>query len=90
MWIFLVTEILVFRRTLIHHQPPRVSNRFGIAGNMLDLNLGFANTVGAHRQQLTMAMSSGPRRPARKTIRHNLSHPHAAPWLVFLGVKVVR
>ena len=59
MWIFLVTEILFFggvflTYTINRHQFPTA---FGIGGNMLDLNLGFANTVVLIASSFTMAMA---------------------------------
>ena len=91
MWIFLVTEILFFgglflTYTINRHEFP---SAFGIAGNMLDLNLGFANTIVLIASSFTMAMSVWSAETSRKKA--------IVVWLiatlvlgsVFLGIKVV-
>jgi cytochrome c oxidase subunit 3 len=91
MWIFLVTEILFFgglflAYTINRHAYPTA---FGVAGNMLDLNLGFGNTVVLIASSFTMAMSVWSAQTSRKK---------AVPmWLIatlllgttFLGIKIV-
>ena len=90
MWIFLVTEILFFgglflTYTINRHQFPTA---FGIAGNMLSLPLGFANTIVLIASSFTMAMSVWSAQTSRKKA--------IVVWLiatlvlggVFLGVKV--
>src|SRR5215468_5824442 len=91
MWIFLVTEILFFgglflTYTINRHEFPTA---FGIAGNMLDLNLGFGNTIVLIASSFTMAMSVWSAQTSRKKA--------IVVWLiatlvlgsVFLGIKVV-
>jgi cytochrome c oxidase subunit III len=90
MWIFLVTEILFFgglflTYTINRHEFP---SAFGIAGNMLSLPLGFANTIVLIASSFTMAMSVWSAQTSRKKA--------VVVWLiatlvlggVFLGVKV--
>ena len=59
MWVFLLTEILFFgglflAYTVNRHEFPTA---FGVSGNMLDLNLGFTNTIVLIASSFTMAMS---------------------------------
>jgi cytochrome c oxidase subunit 3 len=91
MWVFLITEILFFgglflAYTINRHAFPTA---FGVGGNMLDLNLGFFNTIVLIASSFTMAMSVWSAQTSRRK---------AVPaWLiatlllgsVFLGIKVV-
>jgi cytochrome c oxidase subunit 3 len=91
MWVFIVQEILFFggiflAYTINRHAYPTA---FGVAGNMLDLNLGFGNTIVLIASSFTMAMAVWSAQTSRKK---------AVPiWLiatlllgtVFLGIKVV-
>ncbi len=91
MWVFLITEILFFGGLFLAYAINRHAfpTAFGIAGNMLDLNLGFGNTIVLIASSFTMAMSVWSAQTSRKK---------AIPiWLiatlvlgtVFLGIKVV-
>src|SRR5262249_24562199 len=91
MWLFLLTEILFFgglfmAYTVNRHEFPTA---FGVSGNMLDLNLGFANTIVLIASSFTMAMSVWSAQTSKKKL---------VPWFViltlvlgstFLGIKVV-
>jgi len=91
MWVFLITEILFFgglfmTYTINRHEFPTA---FGVAGNMLSLNLGFANTIVLIVSSFTMAMSVWSAQTSRKSM--------VPIWLlltlvlgsVFLCIKVV-
>jgi len=91
MWIFLVTEILFFgglflTYTINRHEFPAA---FGIAGNMLDLNLGFANTVVLIASSFTMAMSVWSAQTGKKQFVTIFLILTLVLGGVFLGVKVV-
>lgn len=91
MWVFLITEILFFGGVFMAYTVNRHAfpTAFGVGGNMLDLNLGFFNTIVLIASSFTMAMSVWSAQTSRKK---------AVPvWLVatlilgsaFLGIKVV-
>jgi cytochrome c oxidase subunit III len=91
MWIFLVTEILFFgglflTYTINRHEFPTA---FGIGGNMLDLNLGFANTVVLIASSFTMAMSVWSAQTSKKQLVTIFLILTLILGGVFLGVKVV-
>lgn len=91
MWIFLVTEILFFgglflTYTINRHEFPTA---FGIAGNMLDLNLGFANTIVLIASSFTMAMSVWSAQTGKKQLVTIFLILTLLLGGVFLGVKVV-
>ncbi len=91
MWIFLVTEILFFggvflTYTINRHQFPTA---FGIGGNMLDLNLGFFNTVVLIASSFTMAMSVWSAQTSKKTLVTLSLIATLVLGTVFLGIKVV-
>ena len=91
MWVFIVQEILFFgglflAYTVNRHNYPTA---FGVAGNMLDLNLGFFNTIVLIASSFTMAMSVYCAQTSQKK--------WIPVWLIatlvlgsaFLGIKVV-
>jgi cytochrome c oxidase subunit 3 len=91
MWVFLITEILFFGGLFMAYTVNRHAfpTAFGVSGNMLDLNLGFFNTIVLIASSFTMAMSVWSAQTSRKK---------AVPaWLIatlilgsaFLGIKVV-
>ena len=91
MWVFISQEILFFGGVFLAYAINRHSypTAFGIGGNMLDLNLGFANTIVLIASSFTMAMSVWSAQTSRRK---------AVPaWLIatlllgsiFLGIKVV-
>src|SRR5215467_14285003 len=91
MWVFLITEILFFGGVFLAYTVNRHAfpTAFGVGGNMLDLNLGFFNTIVLIASSFTMAMSVWSAQTSRR---------RAVPaWLiatlllgsVFLGIKVV-
>jgi cytochrome c oxidase subunit 3 len=91
MWIFLVTEILFFgglflTYTVNRHQFPTA---FGVGGNMLDLGLGFANTVVLIASSFTMAMSVWSAQTSRKRLVTIFLILTLILGGVFLGVKVI-
>jgi len=91
MWVFLVTEILFFgglflTYTINRHAYPTA---FGIGGNMLDLNLGFANTIVLIASSFTMAMSVWSAQTGRKKLVPLLLIATLALGSVFLGIKVI-
>ena len=91
MWIFLVTEILFFggvflTYTINRHQFPTA---FGIGGNMLDLNLGFFNTVVLIASSFTMAMSVWSAQTSKKALVTLSLIATLVLGTVFLGIKVV-
>ena len=91
MWIFLVTEILFFgglflTYTINRHEFPTA---FGIAGNMLDLNLGFANTIVLIASSFTMAMSVWSAQTSRKSLVTIFLILTLLLGTVFLGIKVI-
>ena len=59
MWVFLITEILFFGGLFMAYTVNRHAfpTAFGVGGNMLDLNLGFFNTIVLIASSFTMAMS---------------------------------
>jgi cytochrome c oxidase subunit 3 len=91
MWMFLVTEILFFgglflTYTINRHQFPTA---FGIAGNMLSLKLGFANTIVLIASSFTMAMSVWAAQTSKKQLVTIFLILTLILGCVFLGVKVV-
>ena len=91
MWVFLVTEILFFgglflTYTINRHAYPTA---FGIGGNMLDLNLGFGNTVVLIASSLTMAMSVWSAQTSHKKLVPMFLIATLVLGSVFLGIKVV-
>jgi heme/copper-type cytochrome/quinol oxidase subunit 3 len=91
MWVFLITEILFFGGLFMAYTVNRHAfpTAFGVSGNMLDLNLGFFNTIVLIASSFTMAMSVWSAQTSRRK---------AVPaWLIatlilgsaFLGIKVV-
>ena len=91
MWVFLVQEILFFggiflAYTINRHQYPTA---FGISGNMLDLNLGFANTVVLIASSFTMAMAVWSAQTSKKQWVALFLILTLLLGGVFLGVKVV-
>jgi cytochrome c oxidase subunit III len=91
MWVFLITEILFFGGLFLAYTVNRHAfpTAFGVGGNMLDLNLGFFNTIVLIASSFTMAMSVWSAQTSRRK---------AVPaWLIatlllgsaFLGIKVV-
>ena len=91
MWTFLITEILFFggvfmAYTINRHAFPTA---FGVGGNMLDLNLGFANTIVLIASSFTMAMSVWSAQTSRKSMVPIWLLLTLALGSVFLGIKVV-
>jgi len=91
MWTFLLTEILFFgglflAYTINRHAFPTA---FGVAGNMLDLNLGFSNTIVLIASSFTMAMSVWSAQTSRKRMVPIWLLLTLALGSVFLGIKVV-
>src|SRR5215469_12773184 len=91
MWVFLVTEILFFgglflAYTINRHAFP---TSFGIAGNMLDLSLGFGNTVVLIASSFTMAMSVYCAQTSQKKWIPVWLIATLALGTVFLGIKFV-
>ncbi|MBS1839856.1 MAG: cytochrome c oxidase subunit 3 family protein [Acidobacteria bacterium] len=91
MWVFLVTEILFFGGMFLtyainRHEYPTA---FGVGGNMLDLNLGFANTVVLIASSFTMAMSVWSAQTSNKKLVPIFLIFTLILGIVFLGVKVV-
>jgi cytochrome c oxidase subunit 3 len=91
MWVFIAQEILFFGGIFLAYAINRHAfpTAFGVGGNMLDLNLGFGNTIVLIASSFTMAMSVWSAQTSRRK---------AVPlWLiatlllgtVFLGIKVV-
>jgi cytochrome c oxidase subunit III len=91
MWIFLVTEILFFggvflAYTINRHEFPTA---FGVAGNMLDLFLGGANTVVLIASSFTMAMAVWSAQTSNKKLVPIFLILTLILGTAFLGVKVV-
>ena len=91
MWVFLLTEILFFggvflAYTINRHEFPTA---FGVSGNMLDLNLGFANTIVLIASSFTMAMSVWSAQTSRKKLVSLFLVLTLGLGCVFLGIKVV-
>jgi len=91
MWVFLLTEILFFgglflAYTINRHAYPTA---FGIAGNMLDLNLGFANTIVLIASSFTMAMAVWSAETSRKKLVPIFLVLTLVLGSVFLGIKVI-
>ena len=91
MWIFLVTEILFFgglflTYTINRHEFPTA---FGVGGNMLDLGLGFANTVVLIASSFTMAMAVWSAETSKKQLVTIFLILTLILGGVFLGVKVI-
>jgi len=91
MWVFLITEILFFggvfmAYTINRHAYPTA---FGVGGNMLDLGLGFGNTVVLIASSFTMAMSVWSAQTSRKKMVPIWLILTLALGSVFLGIKVV-
>lgn len=91
MWVFLLTEILFFgglflAYTINRHEFPTA---FGVSGNMLDLNLGFANTIVLIASSFTMAMSVWSAQTSRKQLVTIFLILTLVLGSVFLGIKVV-
>lgn len=91
MWVFLVTEILFFGGLFLTYTINRhaFATAFGIASNMLDLNLGFANTIVLIASSFTMAMSVWSAQTSRKKMVPVWLIATLALGSVFLGIKVV-
>src|SRR5260221_4710310 len=91
MWVFLVTEILFFGGVFLAYTINRSTfpMAFGIAGNMLDLNLGFANTIVRIASSFTMAMSVWSAQTSHKKLVPIFLILTLALGSVFLGIKVV-
>lgn len=91
MWVFLITEILFFggvfmAYTINRHAYPTA---FGVGGNMLDLNLGFANTIVLIASSFTMAMGVWSAQTSRKKLVPLCLIATLVLGTVFLGIKVV-
>jgi cytochrome c oxidase subunit 3 len=91
MWVFLITEILFFggvfmAYTINRHAYPTA---FGVGGNMLDLGLGFGNTIVLIASSFTMAMSVWSAQTSRKKAVPVWLVATLALGSVFLGIKVV-
>jgi cytochrome c oxidase subunit III len=91
MWVFLVTEILFFGGLFLAYAINRHAypTAFGVGGNMLDLNLGFGNTVVLIASSFTMAMSVWSAQTSRKKAVPIWLILTLALGTVFLGIKVV-
>jgi cytochrome c oxidase subunit 3 len=91
MWVFLLTEILFFggvflAYTINRHEFPTA---FGVSGNMLDLNLGFANTIVLIASSFTMAMSVWSAQTSNKKLVPLFVVLTLVLGCTFLGIKVV-
>ena len=91
MWVFLITEILFFgglflAYTINRHAFPTA---FGVGGNMLDLNLGFINTVVLIVSSFTMAMSVWSAQTSRKKLVPLCLILTLILGSGFLGIKVI-
>src|SRR5258708_39275411 len=91
MWVFLVSEILFVGGVFVAYTINRRTfpMAFGIAGNMLDLNLGFANTIVLIASIFTMAMSVWSAQTSHKKLVPIFLILTLALGSVFLGIKVV-
>jgi len=91
MWVFLVTEILFFGGVFLAYTINRHAfpTAFGIGGNMLDLNLGFANTIVLIASSFTMAMSVWSAQTSHKKLVPIFLILTLVLGSVFLGIKVV-
>jgi cytochrome c oxidase subunit 3 len=91
MWVFLVTEILFFGGLFLAYSINRHAfpTAFGISGNMLDLDLGRANTFVLIASSFTMAMSVWSAQTSRKKLVTLFLILTLALGSVFLGIKVV-
>lgn len=91
MWVFLVTEILFFGGLFLTYSINRhaYATAFGIGGNMLDLNLGFGNTVVLILSSFTMAMSVWSAQTSHKRLVPLFLIATLVLGSVFLGIKVV-
>ena len=91
MWVFLVTEILFFGGMFLAYTINRhaFSTAFGIGGNMLDLNLGFANTIVLIASSFTMASAVWSTQTSRKKLVVLCLIATLVLGSVFLGIKVI-
>ena len=91
MWVFLVTEILFFGGMFLAYTINRhaFSTAFGIGGNMLDLNLGFANTIVLIASSFTMASAVWSAQTSRKKLVVLCLIATLVLGSVFLGIKVI-
>src|SRR5262252_4399643 len=91
MWVFLITEILFFGGLFLAYTVNRHAfpTAFGVGGNMLDLNLGFLNTIVLIASSFTMAMSVWSAQTSRKKAVPAFLIATLTLGSVFLGIKVV-
>jgi cytochrome c oxidase subunit 3 len=91
MWVFIAQEILFFGGLFLAYTVNRHAypTSFGVAGNMLDLNLGFANTIVLIISSFTMAMSVWSAQTSHKKLVPIFLILTLVLGSVFLGIKVV-